>query len=114
MSFDIDHHDGIEVVHLNVARLDINTSRQFKALMDDQSIKPGDRVILDFDGVEFLDSTGLGMLVQLMKYLAAPKQMVLCHVKAKAIVDILYMTRMNQAFNIQDSLEQAKAVLNNQ
>ena len=114
MSFDIDHHDGIEVVHLNVARLDINTSRQLKALMDDQSIKPGDRVILDFDGVEFLDSTGLGMLVQVMKYLAVPGQMVLCHVKAKAIVDILYMTRMNQAFNIQDSLEQAKAVLNNQ
>ena len=69
MSFDIDHHDGIEVVHLNVARLDINTSRQLKALMDNQSIKPGDRVILDFDGVQFLDSTGLGMLVQVMNIL---------------------------------------------
>ena len=107
MSFDIDKQDGVVVIHLNVPRLDANTSRQLKRLIEEQTVQPDDRLVLDFDGVDFIDSSGLGMLVKLMKHLGLSGGLVLCCIHSKPIMDILVMTRMNKAFTIKDNLKEA-------
>jgi anti-sigma B factor antagonist len=109
MSFDIDRNDGAVVVRLNVARLDANTSQQLRLIIDNQEIQSDDHVVLDFEGVDFIDSSGLGVLVKLMKHLGKSGEMVLCSIHSKPIMDILYMTRLYKSFNIQDSLEKALA-----
>lgn len=109
MSFELTQLDNAVVVRMNVSRLDANTSRSFKALIDDKAIQPTDRVVLDFEGVEFLDSSGLGALVTMKKHLAVAGQLVLCQVTAKPIIDIFSMTRFDRSFIIQHSVEQALA-----
>ena len=113
MSFDIERNDAAVVVRLNVARLDANTSQELRLKIDNQSIKPDDRVLLDFEGVDFIDSSGLGVLVKLMKHLGKSGEMILCAVHSKPIMDIFYMTRLYKSFNIKDTLEDALTSFSN-
>ena len=64
-------------------------------------------VVLDFDGVDFIDSSGLGMLVKLLKHLVLSGELVLCCIHSKPIMDLLVMTRMNKAIMIKENIKEA-------
>ena len=113
MSFDIERKEGVVIVRLNVTRLDANTSREFRLMIDNQAIGVDDRVVLDFAGVDFIDSSGLGVLVKLTNHLGKSGEMVMCCIHSKPIMDILHMTRLYKSFNIKDSLKDASAVFEN-
>jgi len=109
MSFEIERKNEAILVRLNVSRLDANTSRELRSKIENHSIKLDDRVVLDFEGVEFIDSSGLGALVNLMKHLGKTGEMILCSVHSKPIMDILNLTHMIKYFNIKDNAEEALA-----
>ena len=66
-------------------------------------------VVLHLGGVNFIDSSGLGMLVRLLsKAHAAGGDLKLCHVPP-AILKVLTLTNISKLFDIHDSEEEAIA-----
>ncbi|TNF93056.1 MAG: anti-sigma factor antagonist [Gammaproteobacteria bacterium] len=107
MKFNIETRGDITVIKLQGARLDANTSRELKKLVEERAMKRQDKVILDFESVKFLDSSGLGVLVSIMKFLRAPGALVICQINDRTIQDILRLTRMDQVFTITETREKA-------
>ena len=62
--------DGTQVVRVEEERIDASVAIQFKDRMRDLSAQSGDRLILDLGRVNFVDSSGLGAIVGVMKFLA--------------------------------------------
>lgn len=64
MEFTVDRRlvDGIEVLEL-VGQIDIFTAPILTDSLDEVLVPGGTGAVLDIDGVDFLDSTGLGVLV---------------------------------------------------
>lgn len=57
------------------------------------------KIVFNLSQVEFMDSSGLGALVSLMKALGGNQNMVLCGVK-DAVLTVFKLTRMDKIFVI--------------
>ncbi len=74
-------------------------------------IRQGHRlVVLDLDGVEFLDSAGLGAVIACSKQLGSGGSIALCNC-GPAVLQMLRMARMNRMLTIADDVKQAVAAL---
>lgn len=100
--------NGIVVIEPQRKRLDAAFAIKFRedtlATIKDSSVK----VIFDLGQVEFMDSSGLGALVSIMKALGGNQNMALCQVK-DAVLTVFRLTRMDKIFVIVPS--EAEAVL---
>ncbi|OWY11514.1 anti-sigma factor antagonist [Thioclava sp. NG1] len=98
--------EGALVVHLAEARLDAAIALRFKERMRDVTMQPAPRVLLDLSKVEFLDSSGLGAVVAVMKSLAPDRQLELCGLTPN-VVKVFRLTRMNSVLPIHADLATA-------
>ncbi|MBF0503625.1 MAG: STAS domain-containing protein [Candidatus Omnitrophica bacterium] len=65
------------------------------------------RVIVDFDKVPFVDSSGISLLLEIVQSFAKVNgRMCLCHVNKK-IISVFEITKVHKLFNIFDSHEDA-------
>ncbi|MCT8158462.1 STAS domain-containing protein [Pseudoruegeria sp. SHC-113] len=98
----------VRVVALEESRLDSAGALEFKEQM--RSIGSGGpgRVILDMAQVQFLDSSGLGALVAVMKLLAPDVKLEVAAL-APAVAQVFKLTRMDSVFKVHDSAEAAAA-----
>lgn len=69
--------DGVLVVELLGRRLDASTAPAFKSKMVDLINQGNLFFALDFSGLEFMDSTGLGSLISCVKSLGGAGEIVL-------------------------------------
>ena len=67
-------------------------------------------VIADLSGLDYMDSSGLGLLLSLSREFAAQGGRLVL-VTNKTVDDILYMTRLTGIFTIAESVEQATELL---
>ena len=111
MEFNSQIVGSVAVIELMGDRLDANSSRQLKEFVQHHIDQGMDKIVLDFEPVKFLDSSGLGVLVSLMKLLRNPGGLVMCHINDRTIQDILRLTRMDQVFTITDTLSKAIELL---
>ena len=88
-----DFIDNFGLLKIHESRLDANTSRGLKDEVTTMVNQGKNRIILDFSDVRFLDSSGLGVLVSLLKLLRAPGELVLCEIQDSSIQDILSVCR---------------------
>jgi anti-sigma B factor antagonist len=61
LSVAIDSVDGVKVIHVG-GELDVYTAPQLKEILT-EALEGRDRFVLDLSQVQFIDSTGLGVLV---------------------------------------------------
>ncbi|MEM1160934.1 MAG: STAS domain-containing protein [Pseudomonadota bacterium] len=96
----------IRIVVPGMARLDASVADRFKSDVK-ELIDAGDRyLVVDFSGVQFMDSSGLGALVGCLKYMGkGGKIEIAC--PCDAVMKVLRLTRMNKVFSIRDALPQA-------
>ncbi|CTQ49542.1 STAS domain-containing protein [Jannaschia donghaensis] len=93
------HHpnDGTVVLTVDASRIDAASAMAFKErarqLVQDES----GRVLLDLHQVEFLDSSGLGTLVAIMKMLDGGRKLELLNCGG-AVRKVLALTRMDSVF----------------
>lgn len=95
----IDHDDAITVVIPDNERLTAANARDFK----EQSIAVfeggGGHMLFDFAQVSFVDSSGLGALVGILKRIGVRGDMSICGLNAE--VDRMFrICRMDQVFSI--------------
>jgi len=99
-----------QLIKLEDSRLDAQASVVFKAHMDRCLAQEQRNIILDLSNVDFIDSSGLGAMVSVLKRLGGDGTMVLTGINEKT-KKIFELTRMDRVFDIQESPEQALKVL---
>ncbi len=87
------------VVRVREERIDAAIAIQFKDRMRELAAGPGGVVILDLGQVNFLDSSGLGAIVSVMKFLAPERQLELAALTPN-VGKVFHLTRMDSVFPI--------------
>ena len=87
-------------------RIDAAGAIQFKERMREIIQEPSTRVVLDMSTVGFLDSSGLGAVVAVMKALGPIRRLELSGLTA-TVEKVFRLTRMDSIFTIHASLEAA-------
>lgn len=96
---DVNRDAAVPVVAPKVRRLDASVAPAFKQEMA-QLVQDGERrLVLDLGGVDFLDSSGLGALVSVLKTLGAQGAMAVCGAQG-AVLSLFKLTRMDKVFTL--------------
>ncbi|QCO55661.1 STAS domain-containing protein [Pseudorhodobacter turbinis] len=103
MNITADAHDDLIVVTVSEDRIDAACAIQFKERMRELTQSPSSRVILDLSSVAFLDSSGLGAVVAVMKLLGPDRKLELSGL-TPTVAKVFRLTRMDTVFTIHPSL----------
>jgi anti-sigma B factor antagonist len=87
------------VVHVDEPRIDAAAAIQFKERMREVTVDAGARVVLDLSRVNFLDSSGLGAVVAVMKLLLPARKLELACL-TPTVEKVFRLTRMDSVFLI--------------
>jgi len=93
-----------------VRRLDASIAAAFKASVTEEIGSDRKALIVDFSKVDFIDSSGLGMLVSLFKLMNGKGEMALCSL-IPGIMNMFTLTRMDRIFRIYPDKNSALAQL---
>ena len=96
------------VVAAETNRIDSAGAIEFKEAMREMTRQASARVVLDLSQVRFLDSSGLGAVVAVLKLLAPAKRLELAAL-TETVQKVFRLTRMDTIFTIHPSHEAAVA-----
>ncbi len=110
MDLKLSHYskDGIEVVDVG-GEIDIYTAPRLRDLLIDLVSKNSYQLIVNMDKVEFLDSTGLGVLVGGLKRVRAHDGSLDLVCTQERILKIFRLTGLTKVFGIHQTVDQAIA-----
>lgn len=103
MKLTAEAHGALLVVTVCEDRIDAAAAIQFKERMREVTRPPSDRVLLDLSQVAFLDSSGLGAVVGVMKLLGTARKLELAGLTAN-VAKVFRLTRMDTVFTIHPTL----------
>jgi anti-sigma B factor antagonist len=87
-------------------RIDASAAPDFKgnlhALINDGAL----RIVLDLTHVEFIDSSGLSVLISILKSLSGKGELMICSI-CNTVMTLFKLTRMDRIFKIYDTVEDA-------
>ena len=108
VSFDITHQAGKAVLAVQ-GEIDVYTAPQVRQQLIDLANEGHKTVVMDMESVDFLDSTGLGVLVGGLKRLrGADGDLVLVSTQPR-VVKVLEITGLTKVFKVYASVEEAVA-----
>lgn len=87
------------IARVEESRIDAASAIRFKDRMRELVADAPPRVVLDLTQVSFLDSSGLGALVAVLKMLAPPRRLELAGL-GPAVEKVLRLTRMDSVFTV--------------
>lgn len=99
MDIDCEHIGGTLVARVQDARIDAAIAIRFKDRMREVLSDPAPRVVLDLSHVDFLDSSGLGAVVAVMK-MAGPGRSLELAGLTPTVEKVFRLTRMDRVFTI--------------
>ena len=97
------------VISVLESRLDAAVAISFKDIIRDLSAAETGPVILDLGQVEFLDSSGLGAIVGVMKMLGSERPLEIAALTPN-VRKLFRLTRMDTVFKIHDRKPQAETI----
>ena len=103
MKLESELRGNILVIRVLGDRIDAAGAIQFKERMRDIIQDPGERVVLDMSNVGFLDSSGLGAVVAVMKALGPLRRLELSGL-TPTVEKVFRLTRMDSVFIIHKAL----------
>ena len=103
MEMHSEHHGEILVIRAVGDRIDAAGAIQFKERMREIIQEPSTRVVLDMAAVGFLDSSGLGAVVAVMKALGPVRRLELSGL-TPTVEKVFRLTRMDTVFIIHKTL----------
>lgn len=99
MRLESEHRGEIIVIRALDDRIDAACAIQFKERMRELVAEPSERVVLDMSNVGFLDSSGLGAVVSVMKALGPVRRLELSGL-TPTVEKVFRLTRMDSVFII--------------
>lgn len=94
------------VVTVNEPRLDAAQAPMFKAYLSEQIANGASNIVLDLSNVVFIDSSGLGAIVSVLKDLQGVGEIKIA-APGKAVSEMLRLTRMDKVFKIFETVDEA-------
>src|SRR6516225_10326542 len=101
--------DGIEVVDVE-GEIDVYTAPRLRELLIDLVNKKNYQLVVNMEKVEFLDSTGLGVLVGGLKRVRAHDGSLDLVCTQERILKIFRITGLTKVFGIHETVDEAIAV----
>lgn len=89
--------DSIEI-RITVESLDASNAVELKTLLKDFDLQGKDRLVLNLKDVEFIDSSGIGVLLSLYKQL---HQKVSLKEPSASVQSVLELLRLHRVFEIE-------------
>jgi anti-sigma B factor antagonist len=103
-------HTTIPVFAIPWPRLDLARVAALKDALSPLTARGTDGLIIDISGVDFLDSSGLGALVNLSRQLGGRGKIALNGVR-EPVLSLLVMSRMDQIFVLSTTIDAARKTL---
>ena len=100
--------DGVEVVRISVKTLDADNAPEFSrelALFVERS----DRILLDLEDVAFVDSSGLGAILDFLREMGEQETVLKLCRPARAVRSVMRMVGMHRLVPVFDTLDEAMA-----
>lgn len=91
--------DDAMIVRVDEDRIDAAVAIQFKDALREMTASERNRVVLDLARVGFIDSSGLGAIVSMLKFLAPARTLELAALTPN-VERVFRLTRMNEVFRI--------------
>jgi anti-sigma B factor antagonist len=101
---------GVLEIRIRESRLDAAAAPAFKTSLEANVTGSPRRVVVDMEAVQFLDSTGLGVLVSLMKMMGEKGGLAIAGAQP-AVRRLLQVTQLDKVFRLYDSKAAAMAAL---
>ena len=98
------------VIEIQVDRLDAAAAPDLKSALEVEVTDQPRRVILDCSRVGFLDSTGLGVIVSLLKMMAKNGGLAIAGAQPP-VARLLKITQLDRVFRMFGSVDEAEAAL---
>jgi anti-sigma B factor antagonist len=108
----IEHRIERDVLVVSVLekRLDARAAPRFRDKLNELVDAGQRRVVVDLSAVEFVDSSGLGALVALLKQLDGDGGLVICGAR-ETVMSMFKLTRLDKVFQILATADEAVAAL---
>lgn len=111
MKIETERQSTVNILTPAVRRLDASVAATFKEAVTREIGDDKKALIVDFTKIDFIDSSGLGTLVSLMKMMNGKGEMTLCALNP-GIRNMFTLTRMDRIFRICEDRTSALAQLN--
>lgn len=111
MNIDTERQPNVNILTPSVRRLDASVAAAFKEAITREIGDDQKSLIVDFSKIDFIDSSGLGTLVSLLKMMNGKGEMTLCALNP-GIRNMFTLTRMDRIFRICPDRAAALAQLN--
>lgn len=109
MNIELKDASGLLVAKILDRRLDAAATPDLKAKVGEWIDKGTGRIVLDLTDVEFVDSTGLGAILSILKRL--PGQSLVLAGCRPPIAELLKLTRLDRVFKVFPTQAEAVAAL---
>lgn len=101
MNFTTEEVGDSTVITVAVERLDATVAPELKNLVTDLVGVSKNRILLDFQHVGFMDSSGLGAVVSGLKAVGEEGEFVVCGMSG-VVLDLFKLTHMDRVFEIRE------------
>ncbi len=108
MLFETENRGRVLVIRPLDMRIDANDADSFKTGMMSWIDASNRAVVLDLSFVNFVDSSGLGAIVAVLKYIGKEGRIVVCNLQAP-VSALFKLTRMDKVFAIFEDVDAATA-----
>ena len=96
------------LVEIRESRLESSISSEFHEYVKKKAPEGIKTLVLNFEALNFIDSSGLGAIVAIKKHLPTEVDIRICCSDAN-VLNIFKLTRMDQVFNFYDTTQLALA-----
>ncbi len=108
MKIDKDFQEGVAIIRPDEKHIDGYMAVDFKSKLNEIIQNGGEKTVIDLSQLEFIDSSGLGAMVSVLKKAGILGKVKLCGVK-DGVKSILELTRLDKVFPIYHSVKEAVA-----
>jgi len=98
--------NNIAIIIPNNKRIDASFANQFRDDILELKSKGYKKIILDLINVDFIDSSGLGVIMFIAKKMERQENLMICHA-CPTVLSVLKMARIDIALHVVDTPEQA-------
>jgi anti-sigma B factor antagonist len=106
-SFDTDTQNGVCIISCKGRLMDKSEAIEFISEIDDNLIDGIKHFVLDFGQLEYINSSGLGVFINLLTRIRnAGGDLILCEIGEK-IKQLMLITKLNSVFTITETTEEA-------
>jgi anti-sigma B factor antagonist len=97
----------VTILHLN-GEIDLRTSPQLRGTFLDLVDRKPARIILDLSGVSYVDSSGVGTIVELKRRAMRHESRIILVGLQERVRSVFEITRLDKFFEIADSIDEAR------